>query len=328
MPLTVAPWFLPMNIVWIGFHEEGLPAFTQIASERHISAFITLSEISFQKRSAGTHGYLQVCREHGIPVHMVDTIKNDESFEIIRDARPDLMVVLGWSEILPDRLLDIPTIGTIGAHAALLPHNRGSAPINWALIHGETVTGNTLMWLSRDVDAGEIIDQMSFPITPFDTCATLYDQVARTNTLMVSRLLEQLDHGIRPSSPIPNQTDEPILPRRRPKDGLITWDQDGQALYDFVRALTHPYPGAFTFLDGQKWVIWEAALCRLDLPLPGACPGEIAGSCTAFSLPVNGLFVAVRDGLLLITELEDEQGTIYRGAQLHDLQLKGVFTNA
>ena len=134
-----------MRITWIGNHEEGVIAFRQIAPKCEITSFITLDDIAFSKRSAGTRLYFSLCEEYGIPYFTVDSIKGERAYEIISESCPDLIVVLGWSEILPERILGIPTIGTVGTHAAMLPHNRGSAPINWALIRGELTTGNTMM---------------------------------------------------------------------------------------------------------------------------------------------------------------------------------------
>ena len=314
-----------MKILWIGNHEEGVEAFRNTARTHGIDCFITLDEAAFAKRSAGSREYSEICAQYGISYYAVDTIKGDEAYEIVKKHAPDLMVVLGWSEILPARLLEIPSVGTVGTHAALLPHNRGSAPVNWALIHGETVTGNTMMWLSKDVDAGEIVDQMAFPITVFDTCKTLYDQVAQTNAAMLEKLIEALVRGEKPVLPIPNETDEPILPRRRPKDGLLFWEQEAGKVYDFVRALTVPYPGAFTFLNGKKWLLWEAAC--LPIPTRGERPGTIVGTAVGFAENAVGLVAAAKDFYLSFTRLEDEEGRVYTGKALYELGLKGVFEN-
>lgn len=314
-----------MNIVWIGYHEEGILAFKEtLEEEKNIVAFITLNEEAFAKRAAGSRDYEEYCLKYGVAYYSVMTIKGEEAYDIISKHKPDLLVVLGWSEILPERLLEIPTIGTVGTHAALLPHNRGSAPINWALIHGETITGNTMMWLDAQVDAGTIIDQIEFPITPFDTCKTLYDQVAISNATMLSRLIKNLEKGIKPSLSIKNETDEILLPRRKPKDGLINWNQSSERIYDFIRALTDPYPGAFTFLNGEKWIIWKAIV----LPTENrCCPGEIKGIAYGFSEFSSGILVGTKTGFILITEIEDESGNRYKDKGLVDLGLRGCFEN-
>lgn len=314
-----------VRIVWVGCHEEGVEAFRQTLEDGgEVCAFITLDDAAFGKRSAGSRAYEALCRAHGVPYETVHTIKGDDACALIEKYRPDLLVVLGWSEILPARLLKIPTIGAVGAHASPLPHGRGSAPINWALIRGERETGNTLMWLSEQVDAGEIVDQVRFPITPYDTCKTLYDRVAEANAVMLRRLLAKLEAGERPSYPARNLTDEPILPRRHPQDGLIDWNQSGEAIYDFIRALTRPYPGAFTFLNGKKLLIWKASLLPVSA---GVGPGEIAGNAVGFDEAACGLVVGTRTGALLVAEIEDEAGTCYAGRALCELSLKGGFSH-
>lgn len=313
-----------MRITWIGNHEEGVAAFRKAIEKNGVDAFITLDEAAFAKRSAGSREYIEICEKENIPVYFVDTIKSEKAFEIVSELKPDLLVVLGWSEILPGRLLDIPTIGAVGTHAALLPHNRGSAPINWAIIHGEEQTGNTMMWLSKEVDAGAIVDQMAFPITLFDTCKTLYDRVAETNAQMLEKLIDSLESGVKPVLPIENETDEPILPRRRPKDGLINWEQSGKAIYDFIRALTKPYPGAFTFLNGKKYLIWEASV----LPICSCQkPGTILGTGYGFADNGSGLCIATKDNVIWATLIEDEDGGEYVNQSLFGLALEGVFEN-
>ena len=313
-----------MRITWIGNHEEGVIAFRQVIKNNGVDAFITLDEAAFGKRSAGSREYIDICEEKGIPYFMVSTIKDVEAYEIIRNQKPDLLVVLGWSEILPERILDIPTIGTVGTHAALLPHNRGSAPINWALIRGEDRTGNTMMWLSKEVDEGAIVDQIEFPITPFDTCKTLYDYVAETNAEMLVKLIDELKKGNKAILPIENKTDESILPRRRPKDGLINWKQSASSVYNFIRALTKPYPGAFTFLNEKKYLLWEASV----LPIKAdKTPGTILG--TSYGFAENGcyLLVSTSDYVVAISLIEDEEGEELAGRQLYELNLQGVFEN-
>lgn len=316
-----------ISIVWIGCHEEGILAFkTLLKTGCQVSRFITLNDESFNKRSGSSRDYLEYCKEYNIPVSLIETIKNDESYQIIKESKPDLMIVLGWSEILPERLLDIPSIGTIGAHAAMLPHGRGSAPVNWAIIKGEQQGGNSLMWLNREVDKGDIIDQIGFDITQYDTCKTVYDKVAETNQVMLLRIIDRLSNGLPTVMNKKNVTDEDLLPRRRPKDGLINWRQSNQKIYDFVRALTRPYPGAFTFVNGIKYKIWNASL----IPTNIACvkePGYIIGPVISPNESSCGYLVSCEEGCVIIQDLENEEGEVFTGKELINLNLSGVLKN-
>ncbi|MDO4547083.1 MAG: methionyl-tRNA formyltransferase [Clostridia bacterium] len=301
-----------MNIVWIGFHNEGVFAFRRaLEMGKAIVGFVTLDDAAFLKRSAGTREYLQLCEEYNVPVHYISTIKSNAAYSIIQQMKPDLSIVLGWSEIVPQTILEIPTVGTVGAHASLLPHNRGSAPVNWSIINGEEKTGNTLMWLNDDVDAGEIIDQVEIDITPYDTCATIYDKVAQTNATMIIKLIERLECSQYTSMNVVNKADEPILPRRRPKDGEVIWTQSSRAIYNFVRALTRPYPGAFSYIGEKKYLIWSASLLPDDTP--NNAPGAIIGSVVSPLEDACGILVTCQYGSIILHEIEDESGNIFKG---------------
>ncbi len=315
-----------IRIVWVGCHSEGETAFQSLLEKGYnVTDFITLNDESFARRSGGSRVYIELCEKYNVPISLISTIKNDESYEIIKAAEPDLLIVLGWSEILPERLLDIPRIGTVGAHAAMLPHNRGSAPINWALIKDEKACGNSLMWLDKNVDQGKIIDQIPFDITNYDTCKTLYDKVAVTNEQMILTLVDRLSKGLATVMEKENVTDEPLLPRRRPKDGLLDWSKSARDVYNFIRALARPYPGAFTFVNGKKYLIWSASL------LPGensdGKAGEILGSVYSPVDDACGVRVACGAGSVVIHELENEEGNIYKGSELSELDIRGVFAN-
>jgi len=310
---------------WVGFHVEGLPALAGLMEAgAPIVAAITLKPELAAARS-GAADYRELCGRFGLPLHEVANINDAASLALLRELALDVVIVIGWSQILKPAALQTARIGVIGAHASPLPHNRGSAPVNWTLIRGERTGGNSLMWLAEGVDAGELIDQTSFCVTPYDTCATLYERVAQSNREMLLRLLPRLLAGERPGVP-QQHTDEPVLPRRRPADGLIDWSQRGGAVYDFVRALTKPYPGAFGWLDGKRWRIWQAALVP-GTPGP-ARPGEVIGPVVSPLEASCGQLVACGTGAVLLLELEADDGEILRGRRLSEQPWSGkVWTN-
>lgn len=302
------------RIVWVGFHSEGVPALRAIIdSGANLVGLVTLNEKGLAKRSASVD-FKTLLGESEVPIFEVANINNEFAVATLRELKPDLLVVLGWSQILSDEVLQIPAIGTVGAHASMLPHNRGSAPVNWAIIRGETEGGNTLMWLDSGVDTGRIIDQIGFPIEHDDTCATVYEKVAETNKTMLLALLDKLERGEEVPGRIQTHVGEP-LPRRRPEDGMIDWGQPAKQVYDFVRALTEPYPGAFSFLDDGMWTIWKA-----NLGPPGSScehPGTVLGSSEA------GQVVACGEGTLLVLEAQTKAGDRFTGARLAELDWKG-----
>jgi len=135
-------------------------------------------------------GYVDLHRlaaRRAIPVLATTDANSEAALRWVAAHRPDLIVVVGWSRLLREPLLALPSRGCVGFHASLLPHGRGRAPVNWAIIRGQTQTGNTMMYLVPGVDAGDIIDQAAVPIGPDDTCETVYAAVARAGAAAVAR---------------------------------------------------------------------------------------------------------------------------------------------
>jgi methionyl-tRNA formyltransferase len=314
-----------LRLGWVGFHQEGLPALRSLLkSGVRFETIVTLDEGSLEKRSAGVD-YSELAAAHATPLRPIRSINDPTVVQYLSDLQLDVLFVIGWSQLLHPAALATARLGVIGAHASLLPHNRGSAPINWTLIHGETTAGNTLMWLTEGVDEGRIVDQMSFPVTPYDTCATLYDQVAETNRIMIERTLPKLMAGDCPGI-VQTHSDEPVLPRRRPDDGRIDWNQSSLKIYNFVRALTRPYPGAFSHLEGIRWTIQTCAL----IPGATACaePGTVMGPVYSPVADACGQLVACSKGAIVVLELESKDGVTLKGPALSDCQWAGkVWTN-
>jgi methionyl-tRNA formyltransferase len=306
-----------VKFAWVGFHAEGLAALEALLDARApIAAVLTLKPDLAAKRSAGTGvDYPGVCAKYGVPLHYITGINEPDAVQILAAIAPDVLFVIGWHQIVRPPVMRLARRGLIGAHASVLPHNRGSAPINWAIMRGEREAGNTLMWLAEGVDDGDIIAQRAFPISPYDTCATLYARVAATNRDMLLEALPRLLAGERPGRPQERGT-EPVLPRRRPADGLIRWDCPAAEVYDFIRALTHPYPGAFSALDGKQWWIWEAALPP-DVGPVGE-PGQVLGPVVSPVWSACGQLVACGSGAVVLLCMEDEGGNRLRGQTLSE----------
>lgn len=310
-----------MRIGWIGFHMEGIPALQAVIKQGiKIEAVITLESKLAMKRS-GAGNYRTICQQFQLPLYEVANINDPASVELLRTLALDVVFVIGWTQILRAEALRTAKIGMIGAHASLLPHNRGRAPVNWALIKGETQTGNSLIWLAEDVDSGPIIDQTVIPISLYDTCASVYERVAESNAIMILRALSQLLSGQRPGRP-QEHTDEPLLPGRRPEDGLIDWTKDNRGVYNFVRALTRPYPGAFSWLDGRRWFVWQSALLPEDY-VCNARPGQVIGSAVSPVEAACGQVVACGRGAIILLEIERDDGELLTGRRLSDQPWSG-----
>jgi methionyl-tRNA formyltransferase len=315
-----------LRIGWIGFHREGLPALESLlAAGIRVEAVLTLAASQLAKRS-GACSYDELCQRFNVPLHKIRHVNDPESVALLRNLHLDVAFVIGWSQIVGREALAAVRLGMVGAHAALLPHNRGSAPVNWSILRGESETGNTLIWLGEEVDKGAILDQAAFPITPYDTCATVYDRVAESNRDMIVRFVARLASGERPGRPQP-ASDEPLLPRRRPADGAIDWKGTSKQVYDFIRALTRPYPGAFSFLDGRQWLVWDAAHLPGN-PYAGAEPGCVIGPLVhPYPSHACGQIVACGEGAIALLEIESPANEVLRGRALSEQPWTGKIWN-
>lgn len=175
----------------------------------------------------------------------------------LKQLNPDLGIIIGVSQLLGKEAISVPRLGFLGMHPTLLPEGRGRAPIPWAIIKGLTRTGVSIFYVDEEADNGDITLQTEVPVYYNDTSSTLG---SRTDECAASLLLKSvilINQG--EASRIPqDESKATYWPKRRPEDGIIDWRQDKKRLYDWVRALTHPYPGAFTFLNASKVFIWSA----------------------------------------------------------------------
>ena len=271
-----------------------------------IDFIITFDEESASKYSGALH-YDKLASDANIPLYKVKSINDPDSELLLRRLSPDLLFVIGWSEILRKNILDIPVLGVIGFHASLLPEYRGPAPVNWAIINGEKQTGNTMFWMSPGIDTGNIIDQRVISIGEDDTCASLYEKVSMSEVEVIMDNIEDLLTGKQAGKP--QITIHEKSKRRFPDDGLIQWNKGAYDLYNFIRALTHPYPGAFTFFRNKKLYFWRAeyknenkVLERSSKNVPGA----------VLDISSEGITIETIQGLLVLKELQ------FKGEELLD----------
>jgi methionyl-tRNA formyltransferase len=193
----------------------------------------------------------------------------------IRELRPDVVTVVGFSQIIPQALLDIPLLGVIGFHSAVLPGRRGCSPLIWAMVNGLTETGVTMFYMDAGIDTGDIIATRSFPIEPDDYAA---DVLRKADDATIDLLRAHLDGVLAGTAPRTSQegVTSTYTRKRTPADGEIAWSRPAREIVDLVRALAPPYPMAHTFGgDGVPILIERArAVPGLALPPPRHVPGD------------------------------------------------------
>lgn len=227
----------------------------------------------------------------------------------IREAGGKLLLVTGWSQLLKKPLLELCERGAVGMHPTRLPEGRGRAPIPWTLIKGLAKSAVTLFHLTEGVDDGDIVGQIEFEVSREDDAASLYEKICDVYVQLVREHVPGLLAGSAPRAP-QEHSQATYWPRRRPEDGLIDWSKSAREIYNWVRGLTHPYPGAFTSLEGERVHIWRAR-SQESGDGPGGRPGEVVGS------NAQGALVACGDGALLRLEqlsLGDEEEIDAAGA--------------
>lgn len=198
----------------------------------------------------------KMCIDNKIDYIYVKNVNDIESKVYIKEKNPDIIMCLGWSQILDKEILSIPTMGCVGFHPAQLPYNRGRHPLIWALVLGLESTASTLFLMDSSADTGEIISQQIVQIDYNDDAASLYEKVMETATDQLEKLVHELSYGI--VKRIPQNIVQGNAWRKRGKnDGEIDWRMSSRSIYNLVRALTKPYVGAHFIYQNQEYKVWK-----------------------------------------------------------------------
>ncbi len=245
----------------------------------------------------------QLAREHGIEAVSPDTPNTEQWLEAGRAAQPDFIFSFYYRYMLGRDWLTMARGGALNMHGSLLPKYRGRAPVHWAIIHGETVTGASLHYMVEKPDAGALVDQQAVPILQNDNALEVSMKVAAAAAQVLERSLPQLIAGTAPARPLDLKQGS-YFGRRVPEDGRIDWRKGAAAVHDLVRAVAPPFPGAFTDVNGQRIAILETRLDSREAKYPESQPclyrqdGEWYADCAdgrrlkILQLAVNGLPLA------------------------------------
>lgn len=245
----------------------------------------------------------EVAAAHGIPVYAPEDINHPLWVSRIADLKPDILFSFYYRNLIRQSILDIPSQGCLNLHGSLLPKYRGRTPINWALVHGETETGITLHYMTPRPDDGDIVAQERIPIGDDDTAKTLFDKSVVATAKLLDAVLLQIKAGTAPRTP-QNHSEASYFGGRKPADGEINWSQSAMQVRNLVRAVTRPYPGAFTHSGDRKLFVWKAAV------VPTADP-DVPGTV----LSTDPLIVACGQDALRIDEAQSANGVYTSGTQ-------------
>jgi methionyl-tRNA formyltransferase len=288
------------TIVVCAYHNVGYRCIRELLSQGVRIALIfthedsPTEEIWFQSVAA-------LAEQHGIPCLTTD-INLPENIQRVRTIAPSFIFSFYYRTMIKAELLSIPRLGALNLHGSYLPSYRGRVPVNWAVINGETETGASLHYMVEKPDAGDIVAQERVAIEFSDTARDVFSKVTDAAVAVIARAWPLLRSEKAPRVPMDLSAGS-YCRGRKPADGLIDWTNSAVQIYNLVRGVTHPYPGAFTYLGGKKVIIWQA------WPVEGSGePGHV--------LSHSPLLVATGQGALEIRSLQLEGGQECPAAEL------------
>ena len=289
-----------MRVVFMGTPEfAATPLENMIKENIDVIAVVTQPDRPVgRKRIITPPPVKEVAMKYDIPVYQPEKVRNEDFIKVLDSLKPDLITVVAFGQILPRKVLEIPKIGCINVHASLLPKYRGAAPVQWAIINGEKVTGVTTMWMDEGLDTGDIFLQESIEIRDDWTSLDLFKELSVLGGQLLLTTLDYIKSGniIRLPQDHEKATYAPMLKK---EIGEIDWSKSAEDIFNLIRG-TYPWPCAYTTCNGKVIKIFKARLYDSGKdPAPGKFRGLIKN---------EGFLVGTRTCDLLITELQEAGG--------------------
>ncbi|MGP3590621.1 bifunctional UDP-4-amino-4-deoxy-L-arabinose formyltransferase/UDP-glucuronic acid oxidase ArnA [Vagococcus sp. WN89Y] len=292
-----------MKAVVFAYHDMGC-----VGTQALLDAGFDIAAIFTHPDSANENHFFgsvaRIAAEHSIPVYAPDEVNHPLWVERIRALNPDVIFSFYYRDLLCDDILACAKAGAYNLHGSLLPAYRGRAPLNWVLVNGETETGVTLHRMLSRADAGNIIAQQRIAIDDNDDAMTLHRKLCEAAKTLLQAVLPAIEKQ-NFSEAKQDELRASYFGRRTPEDGRLDWERPARALHNLVRAVTDPWPGAYSFVGSHKFIIWKS---RLRDDVAPARPGTV--------LSVAPFLVAAADGALEIITGQTENGVYMQGAQL------------
>lgn len=285
----------PLSIVFMGTPEFAVPSLEALVqSGDRVDLVVTQAD---RPKGRGLKLAAPPVKEKalelGLPVVQPESVREEAFVQRLKDLNPDLLAVVAFGQILPREILSIPKMGAVNVHPSKLPHLRGAAPIQWAIILGDETTAVTTMLLNHRMDAGDILLQEPVPIDPRDTAETLHDKLALIGGRLLVETIARMKAGS--ITPIPQDDEKATYVRMiEKKDGQVRWSEPANVICNLVRGMD-PWPGAFTTFNGKRLALFG---CEVAGDAPGQTPGRFLG------LREQGLQVAAGEGSVLIREVQ------------------------
>jgi len=272
-----------MRIVFCGTPEFALPTLQRLLAGPDFSVETVITQPDRPRgrgQEVSPSPVKNAALDAGIHVFQPEKIKSDSAFDFFKRLAPDAVVIIAYGQIVPARLLEIPRLGWINLHASLLPKYRGAAPVNWAIVNGESHTGLTTMRIDAGMDTGPTLLRWETEILPDETAPKLAQRLAAAGPAIMIETLRKYDRG--EITPVPqDNTPATLAPMLKRENGRIDWWRPAQQIFNRIRGLD-PWPGAFTTFRGYVCHIWGRPEPAPHAAAPGILAtreGEILVSC-------------------------------------------------
>ena len=285
----------PLKLVFMGTPDFAVPALDALVQ----AGFLVVSCVTQPDRAKGRGGKVAMppvktyAMEHDIPVLQPDKVRDKTCVQALRAFRADFFVVAAFGQILPQEVLELPKYGCINIHASLLPKYRGASPIHWAVMAGDAETGVTSMQMDEGMDTGDVLAESRVPVDAHNA-EELFDILSVKGADLIAETLAKIEAGEQITAVPQEDALATYAPMITKKDGLLDFGRPADELERRVRGL-YPWPGTYTYLDGQPFKIWTAGLAE---GTPGAAPG------TVLKADREGILIACGEGALLAKEVQ------------------------
>jgi methionyl-tRNA formyltransferase len=286
-----------MRVLFFGTSDFAVPSLDALmASGKHevLSVVTQPDKPQGRGQQVSASPVKQAALRYGLPLLQPARVRAASFLETARDLAPDVLALAAFGQIIPQKLLDLPPYGPINVHGSLLPAYRGAAPIQYAILNGESETGITTMWMDATLDTGDILLKRVVPIDPEDTTGTLVPKMAQAGAELLLETLDLLAEGSCPRTP-QDHNSATFSPPITPEDSRVRWDESAERIRNRMRALS-PRPGLFTEIKGKRLKIWSAT----------ANPEETGEPGVVISVNKLGVTVGTVSGALVLTEVQQE----------------------
>lgn len=286
-----------MRVIFMGTPDFAVATLEEIIKAGHeVVLVVSQPDKAVGRSKALKYTPVKACAlAHGIEVYQPERVREESCVEYLRGYEPDIIIVEAFGQIIPKAILDMPRFGCVNVHASLLPKYRGAAPIQWAVINGDTVTGVTTQRMAEGIDTGDMIMKQEVIIREDETGGSLFDRLSKTGAKLCVKTMEAIEAGTAVYTP----QDESMATHTKKiykELGSIDWSKDAKSIECLIRGLD-PWPSAYTRLDDRTLKIWKAQVIPANF---GDAPGCIV------KVEKNRILVQTGEGTLSLLEVQLE----------------------